>query len=85
MTEQRHDTTRPGGRYRVNGVLVDAEGAPLAADHTPDEQTDDPLADFPALTAAGFSTVEDVRAASDEQLLAIDGVGAATLKKLRAL
>lgn len=46
---------------------------------------DDPLAEFPQLREAGFTSVERVRAASDEELLALPGIGAATLKKLRDL
>lgn len=36
-----------------------------------------------ALAAAGFTTAADVRAASDEQLLAVEGIGPAAVKKLR--
>lgn len=43
-------------------------------------------ADFPAqdlLVEAGLKTVEAVQAASDEQLLAVSGIGPATLKEIR--
>ena len=36
-----------------------------------------------ALRAAGYGDVASIRAASDEQLLAVDGIGPATVKKLR--
>lgn len=36
-----------------------------------------------ALAEAGFASREALQAASDEQLLAVDGIGEATLKKLR--
>lgn len=36
------------------------------------------------LTAAGVETPDDVREATDAQLLDIDGIGPATVKKLRA-
>lgn len=43
----------------------------------------DPLAAFPALIAAGYTSLDDARAQSDETLLAIDGIGPAMLKKIR--
>lgn len=43
----------------------------------------DPLADFPLLREAGFTDVEAVRAATDEELLAVRGIGAATLRRIR--
>jgi hypothetical protein len=43
----------------------------------------DPLAAFPPLIAAGYTTLDDARAQSDDKLLAIDGVGPAMIKKLR--
>lgn len=36
------------------------------------------------LTAAGYDTPEKVQAASDEDLLAIEGIGEGTVKKVRA-
>jgi DNA integrity scanning protein DisA with diadenylate cyclase activity len=36
-----------------------------------------------ALVAAGFVTAADIRAATDEQLDAVDGIGPETVKKLR--
>jgi len=42
---------------------------------------------FPArmeLMGAGFNSVENTSAATDEQLLAVSGVGASTLAKIRA-
>jgi hypothetical protein len=44
------------------------------------------LAGFPgadALVAGGFDSREKIRAASDEDLLALEGIGEATLKKIR--
>lgn len=49
--------------------------------------TDDLPEGFPqreALTAAGFGALLLVTKASDEELLAIDGIGKATLEKIRA-
>lgn len=37
-----------------------------------------------ALMMAGYETLAQVRAASDEDLLAIDGIGKTTVKKIRA-
>lgn len=57
-------------------------------DEAPAESTPstaaDPLAEFPELHAAGYTSAESVRAATDDELLALDGVGPATLKKIRA-
>lgn len=44
---------------------------------------DHPLAEFPALIAAGYKTIEEARYMSDEVLLKIEGVGPATIRKLR--
>lgn len=38
-----------------------------------------------ALASAGFETAEQIRAATDEQLLAVDGIGPGTLARLREL
>ena len=35
------------------------------------------------MLAAGFETVEDIQNATDEQILAIDGIGEKTLKSIR--
>lgn len=43
---------------------------------------ENPLAAFEALTAAGYD-VERARAASDDELLDVPGIGRATLKKIR--
>lgn len=52
-----------------------------------DEATPTPLPDdFPGrtlLVGAGYTTVEAVRAASDEELLAIRGVGRKLLEQIR--
>lgn len=42
-----------------------------------------PLADFPQLILAGYKTIEEARLMDDSVLLKIDGVGPATIKKLR--
>lgn len=77
---------RPGGEYIVRGKRVDAMGKPLEAKSAPGSDTGD-LDGFPgadALAAGGFDSREKIRAASDEDLLALDGIGEATLKKIRA-
>lgn len=54
---------------------------------TPVVETDDLPADFPqreALTAAGFGALLLVAQATDDELLAIEGIGKATLEKIRA-
>lgn len=49
--------------------------AAVAADISPDVLS--------ALAAAGYDTPEAIAAATDDELLAVEGVGTATLKKLR--
>ena len=44
---------------------------------------DNPLAAFPMLITAGITSLKDAQAQTDEQLLAIDGVGPAVLKRIR--
>jgi len=54
---------------------------------TPVVETDDLPADFPqreALTAAGFGALLLVTQATDDELLAIEGIGKATVEKIRA-
>ena len=82
----RLDTTQPGGRYLVGGKLVDANGKALK-EQPAAETTGDLPEDFPGrdeLVAGGFSTLGAVKAASDEDLDAVPGIGPATLKEIRA-
>ena len=44
---------------------------------------DHPMAEFPALIAAGYKSLEEARYMSDEVLLRHEGVGPATIRKLR--
>lgn len=73
----RLDETIPGGRYLVDGRWVDANGR--------DPEPEPALKRWPGLIAAGYTSLDAVRSASDEELLAIEGIGEATLKKLREL
>lgn len=63
----------------------EAELAPKQPADEPNEApaSPDPLSDFPELRAAGYDSVELVRAASDEDLRAVKGIGDATLKRIR--
>jgi hypothetical protein len=79
---------RPGGEYIVRGQRVDANGKLLEAEDAesvPGSGSGN-LDGFPGgsiLLAAGFDSPEKIRAASDEDLLALDGIGEGTLKKIR--
>lgn len=42
-----------------------------------------PVEKFSVLAAAGFDTFQKIREASDEELLAVKGIGKATLAKIR--
>ncbi len=79
------DETVQGGRYLVGGLWVDANGNAVAAPSEQPSTATDPLAKWPQLAAAGYGSVDAVSAATDEQLLAIDGIGEATLTKIREL
>lgn len=86
-------TTQPGGVYKVGDKLVDAEGKETkrskAGAASTEATTTDPNAlpdDFPArkdLVGAGFTTRDAVAAASDEQLVAIKGIGEKTVAEIR--
>ncbi len=89
---------REGGVYLVGDQWQDANGKETDPPTKKEERaaaeqdrgaapTATPLPDdFPSreiLVAAGFTTMEGARAASDEALLALDGIGPATLQKIR--
>lgn len=44
-----------------------------------------PMAEFPALILAGYKTLDEARAMDDSVLLKHEGVGAATIRKLRGV
>ncbi len=80
--------TIPGGAYRnIDGTWKDANGkeinAPKPSTGSGGGAPVDPLTKWPSLAAAGYDSVDKVSAASDEQLRALDGIGATTLKAIR--
>lgn len=85
-------TTVPGGRYVTSdGRLVDANGQPLAAAEPAEAPTSEPAPALPEgfphaglLTEAGFGTLQLVTEATDDDLLAVKGVGKAALRDIRA-
>lgn len=78
--------TVEGGRYLVGGELVDANGKPVkgasGGDGAQDAGDDYPSADI--LRAGGFKDWQAVQGASDDDLLAVDGIGPSRLKEIRA-
>jgi hypothetical protein len=84
---------RPAGQAAgVHGVGFSTPAAPSTGASSPTPSapgtvdSDELPDDFPArdaLTKGGFKTLSAVRAASDEELDALDGVGPATLEKIR--
>lgn len=74
-------------KYAVKGVMYGPGEVEIdEATHATLERRgalNSPLAAFPPLIAAGYTSLEDARAMPDDRLLAIDGVGPAMLKKLR--
>lgn len=89
-------TTQPGGAYKVGDRIVDADGketkklsekaAERAAANASTEPTELPE-DFPSrdkLVAAGLTTTQAVSAKSDDELVALEGIGEASVKKIRA-
>lgn len=84
-----HEATRRRILER-SGWFVVTQPAPVVVEPPAPvelEPVDDLPEGFPqreALTAAGFGALLLVTKASDEELLAIDGIGKATLEKIRA-
>jgi predicted flap endonuclease-1-like 5' DNA nuclease len=83
--------TKPGGVYLVGKTLVDAEGKPVKGE-TPKAQANEAAAndggasDMPyaeLLIPQPFADEDAVDAASDEDLLAIDGIGPKRLAEIR--
>jgi predicted flap endonuclease-1-like 5' DNA nuclease len=92
--------TREGGVYKVGrgkeAKYVDANGKEVDAPTKAEEQAsasepasgggeakkEIPYADL--LAAEGYKTPEQIRAASDEDLLEVDGIGPARLAEIRA-
>lgn len=78
-----------GGLYRVKGKLVDASGKPVKAEArraAPAAVSSDLPEEFPGrehLIAAGLTTVAAVGAKSDEDLVALQGIGPATVRDIR--
>lgn len=75
-------------RFIVRGRFVDPNGADLGPAPKAGEAQPAPLPDdFPErelLIGTAFKTLEALKAASDEELLAVDGIGPAKLKAIRA-
>lgn len=44
---------------------------------------DHPLAEYPALILAGYTSLDEARAMDDSVLLKLDGIGPAAIRKLR--
>lgn len=90
MAEKPIDETVPGGRYMVGDQLVNANGEPINESAAgAGAESSDPLAFLSAdqrasLAAAGFPDADAMRRASDEQLDAVDGIGPATVERIRA-
>ena len=86
---QSSATIKPGARVRVEVIEGRVVSAPAArkAEAAAEETVRALPEEFPhreLLTGAGFNTVEKVSAATDEELLAIDGLAGARVKEVRA-
>ena len=93
------EKTIRGGLYRVGDRFVDATGKDVPAEQIPPElrkaaqastpegsTTGDLGADFPGddvLIAAGLTTRAAVAAKTNEELLALNGIGPKTLEEIR--
>ncbi len=73
-----------GSFYGPGEDIMIPEGLANAvnASREPDPKPSVPQDEFPALTKAGL-TLEQAKEMSDEELLALEGVGAATVAKIR--
>jgi hypothetical protein len=81
---RRTELARSGYRLPAAWFRKDAEAAAAASAGGDDDALPE---DFPAralLVAGGFDTRAAVTAATDAQLVALDGVGEATVAKIRA-
>ena len=79
MPTRRTDPRSPNG-------VADARGAPAQGQDTPYTPLPDDLTPgaVHALEGAGWTTLEHLAAQSDDDLLALDGFGPASLKLVRA-
>ncbi|HXG85098.1 MAG TPA: helix-hairpin-helix domain-containing protein [Pyrinomonadaceae bacterium] len=89
MTEETQiDITVPGGRYEVNGQVVDAFGNPVSKTSVQPKSTQSAFPeDYPGYEVLGQvegMTPEKLAAMSDDEITAINGIGPATLKQIRA-
>jgi hypothetical protein len=75
------------GEIEVSGAVAKAlKGEELPASAPQSSGSDGLPADFPygeILAGSRFATLSAIRAASDEELLAVDGIGEARLKEIR--
>ncbi len=93
MTEEKQiDKTVPGGRYKVAGVIVDASGSPVSKTSAQSEKVQTQQSAFPedypgyeVLGQVEGMTPEKLQSMSDEDILAIKGIGQKTLDAIRAL
>lgn len=83
--------TIPGGLYKQGDKYVNAEGKevkpPKATQPETKEPAKVPTAAYPyadLLKAKGYGDWASVRAAKDEDLIAIEGIGPARLAEIRA-
>lgn len=79
--------TVPEGKVKIIGGRAYGPGAELPGGKAEARPRADSIPeDFPyaaLLSGGGYKTAEALRAASDEDLLAIDGIGEARLKEIR--
>lgn len=76
--------TIDGGRYLVGGVYVNAEGKPLAKADTGGSERSSTYPSADLLAAGGYKDWSAVKAAKDEDLLALEGIGPVRLAEIRA-
>lgn len=73
---------RPG-RVTMPRSLAEQHGLVQGSGGVADGTLPDGFPGYKVLTEGGFTTIDAVRGASDEDLLALDGIGASTLEKIR--
>lgn len=74
--------TVPGGRYKVGDRYVNASGDELSAQALASSVRDYPHAEV--LRAGGFADWASVVGATDDEILALDGIGPTRLREIRA-
>lgn len=86
LTEEEYERLAPEVRKLVDeGSLYEVVASEVVESKGPRFFDELPMVIADALVEAGYERLADVAGASDEELLAVDGIGAERLAKIREL